>query len=186
MHRVLLATVLLMGCEGQFQGTGNSHGQGSPDASTDGGPVSGGGHNDGGSTGGGGGIDGGSAAPIFKCRDKVASVPDGHHHPGENCADSCHDHGFTFGGTLYSGANGGAAVAGATITMVDPFGNSFDIVSQGNGNFFTSVAVSFPLTITASLCPNVQPMTAKVTADQGGCNQSGCHATGGTGRIHIP
>jgi hypothetical protein len=186
MRCALFAMVLVMGCEGQYQPSGQSH---CGDAGANGAVSSGGhsgGHSDGGPGGGGGGIDGGSAAPTFKCRDKVASVPDGHHHPGENCADACHDHGFTFGGTLYAGANSTTPVAGATITMSDPLGNTFDIVTQANGNFFTSVAVSFPLTITASLCPDIKQMPKTVTADLGGCNQGGCHVPGAEGRIHIP
>jgi len=57
--------------------------------------------------------------------------------------------------------------------------------AQANGNFYTSTAVAFPITVTASACPSIHAMSASVTA--GGCNKTGCHAlTGGAGHITLP
>jgi hypothetical protein len=128
-------------------------------------------------------------APGFACRDQVPSnqLTSGHHNAGQDCMNGCHNHGFTLAGTLFTSAAGGTAIAGGTITVVDATGKSFDVVSQQNGNFYTSTAVQFPVTLTASECPAVQAMTAGVPSGQGGCNRTGCHtATGGAGRIHLP
>ena len=156
----------------------------------------GGGGQDAGSAGGGqdaaiagdGGIatDGGSAA--FACRPKVtAGLGNGHHNPGMDCMDACHNHGFTAAGTLYTSTAGTTAIAGGTITVVGANGVSVDIVSQTNGNFYTSAALTFPIKITASECPSIAPMSATVPAGSGGCNKVGCHASAaGQGRVHLP
>jgi len=124
------------------------------------------------------------------CKNKVTSYGSGHHNPGQDCMNSCHFHGFTLAGTLYSAASGGTAVAGASITVKDASGQTFDIVSQADGNFYTSNPVSFPVTIYASECQisqTSQVMTDKVQSSGAGCNQSGCHSSGGAqGRVHIP
>lgn len=125
----------------------------------------------------------------FACRNKSTSYGDGHHNPGMDCMDSCHNHGFTIAGTAYTATSGSTAAAGATITVVDNAGHSMDLVVQSNGNFYTATAVTFPLTIYASECPSVQMMTANVTANGStvGCNQTNCHASGSSqGHIHIP
>ena len=95
----------------------------------------------------------------------------------------CHNHGFTLSGTIY---NGTTALSGASITVKDAANNTFDMVSQANGNFYTSNAITFPVTVTASLCPDVRPMTAQVMAGNGGCNKTGCHQAGAQGPIHLP
>jgi len=120
----------------------------------------------------------------FACRNKVASVGSGHHNPGQDCQGSCHNHGFTLAGTIYASTT--TPLSGASITVTDAGGKSFDIVSQANGNFYTSQTIRFPVTVTASDCPSVAPMVAQVTATMDGCNQGGCHVTGGQGRIHLP
>jgi len=116
----------------------------------------------------------------------VANVGSGKHHPGEDCQGACHNHGFTLGGTLFAAANTTTPLAGATVTVVDAAGKSIDVVSQSNGNFYTSQAIAFPVTVTASLCPSVAPMVTKVTATMDGCNKAGCHVAGATGVIHLP
>ena len=125
------------------------------------------------------------AAP-FTCRDKVTTgLDNGHHRPGENCQQSCHDHGFFMSGTLFT--PGGQAVAGATITFVDANGMTGDMRTNLNGNFWWSLLpVAFPVTVIASSCPDVQKMNATVTAADAGCNKAGCHVTGAAGRIHLP
>jgi hypothetical protein len=40
-------------------------------------------------------------------------------------------------------------------------GPTFDVVSQRNGNFYTSQAITFPITVTANLCPSVAPMVRR-------------------------
>jgi hypothetical protein len=136
-------------------------------------------------SGSGSGSGGGSAA--FKCRNQVTTgLTDGHHNAGMDCQDACHNHGFTLAGTLYTSAAGTTAIAGGTITVLGANGVSVDVVSQQNGNFYTSAALSFPVTVTASECPNIAPMSATVTAP-GGCNANGCHnSAAGQGRVHLP
>jgi hypothetical protein len=125
----------------------------------------------------------------FTCRDQVTTGnTNGHHNAGMDCMDSCHDHGFTIAGTLYSDAAGTQIVSGATISVYDAFGNEFDVVSQTNGNFYTAFALEQPLTIFASECPTIQMMSMQITADaQTGCNQTSCHASNASpGRVHLP
>ena len=103
--------------------------------------------------------------------------------------NSCHFHGFSLAGTMYSSASGGTAVAGATITVKDAAGHTFDMVTMTNGNFYTSTPVQFPVTVVASDCqlsPNPQPMTAALQSADAGCNKSGCHVSGAQGHIHLP
>jgi hypothetical protein len=98
----------------------------------------------------------------------------------------CHNHGFTLSGTLFAAPTGTTPLVGASITVVDANGAMFDMVSQRNGNFYTSNPVAFPVTLTASRCPDVQQMSAMVATGNGGCNKTGCHATGAQGQIHLP
>ncbi|HUJ58620.1 MAG TPA: hypothetical protein VLX92_09010, partial [Kofleriaceae bacterium] len=77
-------------------------------------------------------------------------------------------------------------VAGATITVVDANSHSIDLITQQNGNFYTSTSIAYPVTLYASACPTVQMMTAPMTQGTGGCNQTGCHTAAATGRIHLP
>ena len=103
--------------------------------------------------------------------------------------NACHNHGFTLAGTLYSSATGGSAVSGASITVKDATGHTFDIVTQANGNFYTSTAVQFPVTVYASECEISQTsevMTASLQSTDRGCNKVGCHTPSGQGRIHLP
>ncbi len=116
----------------------------------------------------------------------TANLTDGHHNPGVNCMNGCHDHGFTIAGTIYSSATSNTAVAGATVTVTDAAGQTLHIVSQLNGNFYTTTPVTYPLTVNASSCPNISKMSAQVAQGGGACMQSGCHATGAQGQIHLP
>lgn len=124
----------------------------------------------------------------FTCRERITTGLDtGHHNPGQNCLQGCHDHGFYMAGTLYSSASGSSPVSGASITFIDADGMTGDMQSNLNGNFWWSLPVKFPVRIIASLCPDVQPMNMMVTAAEAGCNKQGCHsASGGFGRIHLP
>ena len=107
----------------------------------------------------------------------------GHHNAGANC-QSCHTGNgaplWTAAGTLYS--SGGAAVAGATITIVDATGKSIAIVTAQNGNFWTGEAVTAPLHVRASRCPNTASMSMNAN---GACNS--CHTSSASpGRIELP
>jgi len=123
----------------------------------------------------------------FMCRQAVSSaqLSSGHHNPGQDCMGSCHNHGFTLAGTLYDSTAGSNIVAGGTITVVDAGGKTLDLVSQQNGNFYTSSALTFPVTVVASDCPSVQTMAAPIAAGSG-CNSNGCHTAAGQGRVHLP
>lgn len=119
------------------------------------------------------------------CRAQITNVGSGNHHPGMNCMDGCHNHGFTLAGTLFAPGTT-TPVVGATITVVDAANVSFDMVTQRNGNFYTSTRVTFPVAVAATSCPDLVHMAGQVTAGNGGCNAQGCHATGGQGAIHLP
>jgi hypothetical protein len=175
MRQAVLAIILLSGCTGEITVPGGGSNGTAPDAN-------------GGGGGGGGGIDAGAASDAagFACRDKVASVGSGNHHPGEDCQGSCHNHGFTLGGTIFAAANSTTPLVGATLTVVDAAGNTFDLPSQRNGNFYTSQRISFPVSVTASLCPSAAPMITHVAATMDGCNKGGCHVAGAQGVIHLP
>jgi hypothetical protein len=72
-------------------------------------------------------------------------------------------------------------VVGGTITVTDAGGTSYALVSQDNGNFYTSQSLTFPVSVSASACPSSATMTAKVTT--GGCATSGCHVSGSQGAV---
>jgi hypothetical protein len=124
----------------------------------------------------------------FMCRDKITSgLDNGHHNPGQDCQQGCHNHNFFMSGTMYSAATGGVTVAGVSVTFIDANGATGDMVSGLNGNFWWSLPVAFPVKIIASSCPDIKSMSATVDATGGGCNKTGCHSgTGGPGRIHVP
>ncbi len=126
-------------------------------------------------------------APGNGCINAVtANIGDGHHNPGTDCMNGCHNHGFTVAGTLYSAINSATPVVGATIRVKDANNQITDIVTQQNGNFYISTAVTAPLTVLATSCPNIQTMSATVSTSGGivGCNQTNCHVSGN--RIHLP
>ena len=135
---------------------------------------------DGGGSGSGSGS-GSNCTPLV-----TTNLNNGHHHPGEDCMNACHNHGFRAAGTLYKSATGITPMVGATITLKDSAGHTITMVSQTNGNFYTSQTISFPVTVSVSGCPNNATMTDPVQSSGAGCNQGGaCH--GGTqGQIHLP
>ena len=127
-------------------------------------------------------------APVtgFACRNAAPPPGNGHHNAGQDCQQGCHNHGFSFSGTLYTSAAGTTIASGATITAIDANGAVIEVVSQTNGNFYATTPVTFPIAIYASSCPTVQHMSATVVAGDGGCNKTGCHTAAGTGRVHLP
>jgi hypothetical protein len=178
--RALCVVLLLAGCTVGVDNTGSGGGgggSGSDDPMVDAGTSS---------------ADGASAsspdAAVFMCRNKVPNntLSNGHHNAGQDCLQGCHNHGFSLAGTLYNAPSGGAAVPGGTITIVDANGQTFDVVSQANGNFYTTKPVTFPVKVTASLCPDIKPMSSSIPSGSGGCNKSGCHTAAAAGRVHVP
>lgn len=174
-----LLPILLVGCvPGTIESTGGpapggSSGNDAPDAA-----VGGGTRSDGAAA---------SADAALNCKTKVAAVGSGHHNAGQDCQQGCHNHGFTMSGTLYAAVNSTTPVIGATITAKDANGQLVDMVTQSDGNFWTSSAVAFPVTVVASLCPNPNhAMAGQITAGNGGCNKSGCHQAGAQGKIYLP
>jgi hypothetical protein len=116
----------------------------------------------------------------------TGALPDGHHNPGQDCMNACHNHGFTLSGTVYASLNSNTAVVGATVVVKDANNQTIKMVSATNGNFYTSQAIAFPLTVMATECPNVSAMSGQVAQGQGGCNKVGCHTAGAQGHIHLP
>jgi hypothetical protein len=184
MRALNLLFAVLSGC--MVGNVGPGPGGGTPDAAS-----SNNGSGSGSNGGGGGGVlpdaASGTDAPANGCINAVAAnlIGDGHHNPGQDCMNGCHDHGFTVAGTLFSSVSGGTAVKGATVRMLDANSQTVDVVTQLNGNFYTSQAVALPLTVLATSCPNIQHMSAQVTgASPLGCNKTGCHVAGN--QIHLP
>ncbi len=135
----------------------------------------------------GGGGSGGDLAVACDPLQSTAglSSPSGHHNAGQEC-QGCHAPGggaptFYVGGTLYSAASGGSAVAGATIDITDAAGATVKAISATNGNFWTATPLTYPIKVAASLCPATTPMVATVGGN-GACNN--CH--GSTMRVHTP
>ncbi len=119
------------------------------------------------------------------CEPAVSSVGSGRHNAGKVCFD-CHGKSaiaFGIAGTLYDAAAGNAPVEGATIVVLDARGREYKLVTQGNGNFYTTdTSMSFPVQVKASKCPDEQLMSDNVAASGASCNA--CHSAGS--RIHLP
>lgn len=123
------------------------------------------------------------------CEPAATNLPNGEHNPGQPCL-TCHGPGgegprFTIGGTIFSTAQGGVAVAGATVVVVDASNVTTRLVSASNGNFYSNANLTLPLRVSASKCPDTKPMIGAIaSAQDGDCN--GCHQAGTSGRIHLP
>lgn len=136
--------------------------------------------------------DGGTAAaaPTAAAIDPFAGAPayvqrtaSSTHNAGKDCMGGCHNHGFTFAGTLLD-ANG-SAVAGAEVRLVDSQGQAILVNTDSSGNFHSSQTWTGPAHVGARTDANKAIMTTALKADDGGCN--GCHATGGAvPPIHVP
>lgn len=117
------------------------------------------------------------------CKNVVSPAPDlGRHNPGKSCFQSCHNHGFTLAGTLYTNATGNSGFAGATMSFIDAANNAFDIVVNANGNFYTNRAISFPVLVIASSCPSAVRMQG--SSPNGNCNA--CHVGSTSDQMHLP
>lgn len=99
--------------------------------------------------------------------------------PGENCL-SCHGD-FTAAGTVYASATAaaGEGVAGVTVTL-DGSSVTDEVTTNAAGNFYSKVALGFPVVVTVSKSGSSRSMTATA----GGCATSGCHDS--AMRIHVP
>lgn len=126
-------------------------------------------------------IDAPPDAVVAACKPANILHGDGHHNAGMDCMSSCHNHGFSLAGTLYL-ADGVTPASNATVTVVDKNGFSQDIIASTNGNFFSYLPVTYPVTIQASMCPSIQVMITPATT--GGCNSSACHG-GVQGPAHL-
>jgi hypothetical protein len=132
------------------------------------------------------GVDAGTSAST--CDDPAPSALSGEHNPGTDCL-ACHSQmgsgpEFTIGGTLYDGVNSNTAVVGGTIRVTDSDGLELKLISAQNGNFWTREALAFPVTVTASECPDTLPMISPVSQAGGSCSMGGCHTD--TFRVYLP
>jgi hypothetical protein len=146
--------------------------------------------------------DGGVIVPSSSVFSKAAPFSpgtpvNGNHKAGQDCMSSCHNHGFTFAGTLFD-ANG-AGVGGAEVRLVDAKGLVISVYTDNRGgssqgNFYGSQAFVGPAHVGARNASSTQDMhtalqsTAQTPASTGGaCNACHCTGTGCTvAPIHLP
>lgn len=158
------------------------------------------------SGGGGGGSDSGTPDPDAKvdapklmwvdaangsgtnlpCENLATPPGDGHHFPGQSCFQSCHDHGFTIAGTLYTNDSGNTAFKGATITVTDAANKTIKIVTNLNGNFYTFDTLQFPILVMASACPSAVKMNQAVAGNNNSRACNSCHQGGTFNQMHLP
>jgi hypothetical protein len=98
---------------------------------------------------------------------------------GLNClANGCHGTNpqgpqYTFAGTLYTTSDATAPKPGATVKVVVG-GTEHLAVTDQDGNFYGTQAITFPASTNSSSCPNIMNMVTPLQAGSGGqCNQ--CH-----------
>jgi hypothetical protein len=123
------------------------------------------------------------------------SPVNGQHNAGRDCMSSCHNHGFTFAGTLFDST--GAGVGGAEVRLVDANGTVISVYTatgSSQGNFYSTKAFVGPAHIGARNASSAQDMftaiqtTSQAPASTGGaCNACHCTGTGCTiAPIHLP
>jgi hypothetical protein len=173
--RSIVLACSVAGCVGGISSPGGGSGSNVPDAKAGATADSGGIHWIDAMNGSGNGL---------PCLSMSPPPGDGHHNPGMDCMQGCHNHGFTLCGTLYANATGNIPFAGAHVTISDHNGQQIDMVAMTNGNFYTSAAIAFPVTVLASDCPSATKMNA--SASTGHCNQAGCHPGGTSLQMHLP
>ena len=121
----------------------------------------------------------------------------GNHNAGQDCMSSCHNHGFTFAGTVFNAS--GVGVGGAEVRLVDATGKVISVYTDNSGgsaqgNFYTSQSFVGPAHVGVRNATNTQGMleaiqsTAQSPASTGGaCNACHCTGTGCTiAPIHLP
>jgi hypothetical protein len=106
----------------------------------------------------------------------------GHHNAGQDCMSSCHNHGFTFAGTLYNGS--GSAVSNAEVRLVDSTGKGISAYSGTNGNFYSSSSWTGPGTVGVRDATNPGIDMVATVSTGVGCNS--CHSSSGsTSQIYV-
>jgi hypothetical protein len=135
-----------------------------------------------------GGPDGGFQVSAPACDPVQATTTDGHHYPGDDCM-MCHRQGgtgtpYTLGGTIYADSGGKTPAAGVVLHFIDATGSDLTVVSQTDGNFWSTAPLTPPVISFASLCPKVTPMVGAIGSGDVGCNTAGCHTVGF--RVHVP
>jgi hypothetical protein len=121
----------------------------------------------------------------------------GHHNAGHDCFSSCHNHGFTFAGTVFDAS--GVGVGGAEVRLVDATGKVISVYTDNlggssQGNFYSSQSFVAPAHVGVRNATNAQVMiTAIQTGAQspastgGACNACHCTGTGcAIAPIHLP
>ncbi len=104
--------------------------------------------------------------------------------PGEDCL-GCHDGQtatrYTAAGTVYSNANGTAAVSGASVVIAygTNLSQTLSTTTNSAGNFFFTQAFTYPATVTVT---GVGLNMSMPNAGFAGCNS--CHTVAGQGRVH--
>jgi hypothetical protein len=116
------------------------------------------------------------------CAEPVPPTGDGHHRAGDDCL-SCHRQGgdatpYTFAGTLYADSGGTAAAPGVTLHLLNGDGALVTVITEGNGNFWSTEAIAMPAVAFVARCPEPEPMVTPLGERDLGCNRAGCHTSG--------
>jgi hypothetical protein len=110
--------------------------------------------------------------------------------PGANCI-SCHSYGniddgpqFSIAGTIFEDGAGTDGFKGAIVRIFDAAGNTFELTSTREGNFFTDEFVAFPISAEVEVDGNIRAMNDPI--ETGECNT--CHTCEGDAgnKIFIP
>ena len=102
---------------------------------------------------------------------------------GQDCMSSCHNHGFTFGGTVYDSS-------GKTKSQVEigikPTGGAFvSVFSGSDGNFhYSGAALNLASADIRIRDSNGEAQMPATSTSSGACNS--CHTGSGTPRISAP
>ena len=110
--------------------------------------------------------------------------------PGANCI-ACHSYGniddgpqFSIAGTIFEDGAGTDGFKGATIRIFDAAGNTFELTSNREGNFFTDDFIAFPINAEVEVDGAIRVMNDPI--ETGECNT--CHTCEGDAgnKIFIP
>lgn len=110
--------------------------------------------------------------------------------PGADCLE-CHSRDgdreapiWTAGGTLFTDEYGAEFKSGATVKITDSTGQTVTLTSSSKGNFYTSKALTPPLS--AEVTTDAGTLSMDQTVDTGACNS--CHKCDGEagGKMYAP